>query len=392
MNINQFSDIPLISSQQFELNDNKLSILDDDFFQKLLQLTEKQQWLSDNNNHVNAANIKDNELEQKERMDSEELFILFSMPLNPQEDIQQNRQSDTQPKNQPIYETKLLLEANPTMIDPKLDTQCTDDIKQLINIDEKAAEIITSINHSEQLINKTTKLNLNHLLASENNQPQTTKNTHLIINQTQSTDTLVNKNNNDHHSDLASTLTDKLFTTNLANTPSEMALSIDLNGQPSLFNPVTSATPPTTLNLNLPMPMDISKWQASLNEQICLISRQGIQNAEIKLNPQELGSLHIKLAMIDDKIDLHMAVAHNMVKGVLESALPMLRSSLEQQGITLQHTNISDFSMMNDSKQSSSYQQPQQFETEQLLDDINPIQQKINHHTKVVQSGLSIFA
>ena len=392
MNINQFSDIPLISSQQFELNDNQLSILDDDFFQKLLQLTEKQQWLSDNNNHVNATNLKDNELEQKERMESEELFILFSMPLNQQEDIQQNIQSDTQPKNEAIYETKLLLEANPTMIDPKLDKQCADDIKQLINIDEKAAEIITSINHSEQLINKTTKPNLNHLLASENNQSQTTKNAHLIINQTQSTDTRVNNNNNDHHSDLASTLTDKLFTTNLPNTPSEMALSIDLNGQPSLFNPVTSATPPTTLNLNLPMPMDISKWQASLNEQICLISRQGIQNAEIKLNPQELGSLHIKLAMIDDKIDLHMAVAHNMVKGVLESALPMLRTSLEQQGITLQHTNISDFSMMNDSKQSSSYQQPQQFETEQLLDDINPIQQKINHHTEVVQSGLSIFA
>ena len=392
MNINQFSDIPLISSQQFELNDNKLSILDDDFFQKLLQFTEKQQWLSDNHHHVNATSLKDNELEQKERMDSEELFILFSMPLNPQDDIQQNIQSDTQPKNQPIYETKLLLEANPTMIDPKLDTQCTDDIKQRTNIDEKAAEIIASINYSEQLINKTTKPNLSHLLAWENNQPQTTKNAHLIINQTQSTDTLVNNNNNDHHSDLASTLTDKLFTTNLANTPSEMALSIDLNGQSSLFNPPTFTTNPTILNLNLPMPMDISKWQASLNEQICLISRQGIQNAEIKLNPQELGSLHIKLAMIDDKIDLHMAVAHNMVKGVLESALPMLRSSLEQQGITLQHTNISDFSMMNDSKQSSSYQQPQQSETEQLLDDINPIQQKINHHTKIVQSGLSIFA
>ena len=392
MNINQFSDIPLISSQQFELNDNQLSILDDDFFQKLLQLTEKQQWLSDNNNHVNATNLKDNELEQKERMESEELFILFSMPLNPQEDIQQNRQSDTQPKNQPIYETKLLLEANPTMIDPKLDTQCTDDIKQRINIDEKAAEIIASINYSEQLINKTNQPNPSHLLAWENNQPQTTKNAHLSINQTQSTDTLINNHSYDHQTDLASTLTDKLFTTNLANTPSEMALSIDLNGQSSLFNPPTSTTNPTILNLNLPMPMDISKWQASLNEQICLISRQGIQNAEIKLNPQELGSLHIKLAMIDDKIDLHMAVAHNMVKGVLESALPMLRSSLEQQGITLQHTNISDFSMMNDSKQSSSYQQPQQFETEQLLDDINPIQQKIDHHVEVVQSGLSIFA
>lgn len=392
MNINQFSDIPLISSQQFELNDNQLSILDDDFFQKLLQLTEKQQWLSDNNNHVNATNLKDNELEQKERMESEELFILFSMPFNQQEDIQQNRQSDAQPKNQPIYETKLLLEANPTMIDPKLDTQCTDDIKQRINIDEKAAEIIASINYSEQLINKTNQPNPSHLLAWENNQPQTTKNAHLSINQTQSTDTLINNHSNDHQTDLASTLTDKLFTTNLANTPSEMALSIDLNGQSSSFNPPTSTANPTTLNLNLPMPMDISKWQASLNEQICLISRQGIQNAEIKLNPQELGSLHIKLAMIDDKIDLHMAVAHNMVKGVLESALPMLRSSLEQQGITLQHTNISDFSMMNDSKQSSSYQQPQQFETEQLLDDINPIQQKIDHHVEVVQSGLSIFA
>jgi Flagellar hook-length control protein len=140
------------------------------------------------------------------------------------------------------------------------------------------------------------------------------------------------------------------------------------------------------------MPMDITKWQTALNEKISLICRQGIQNAEIKLHPEELGSLHIKLAIIDDKMNLHMAVAHNMVKNVLESALPQLRASLEEHGITLQQTDISDSSMMNDSKQSSPYKQEQQFKTEQLLNEKNQSLPKPEHRSNVTQSGLSIFA
>jgi Flagellar hook-length control protein len=87
-----------------------------------------------------------------------------------------------------------------------------------------------------------------------------------------------------------------------------------------------------------------------------------------------------------------MAVAHNMVKNVLESALPQLRASLEEHGITLQQTDISDSSMMNDSKQSSPYKQEQQFKTEQLLNEKNQSLPKPEHRSNVTQSGLSIFA
>lgn len=190
----------------------------------------------------------------------------------------------------------------------------------------------------------------------------------------------------------ASIFENQVIASKIANTNQEPELVTTVNGQNLLSTSTPLVEKQTTLDLNLPMPMDVAKWQTALNEKISLICRQGIQNAEIKLHPEELGSLHIKLALIDDKMNLHMAVAHNMVKSVLESALPQLRTSLEEHGITLQQTDISDSSMMNDSKQSSPYKQEQQSKTEQLLNEKNQSLPKPEHRSNVTQSGLSIFA
>lgn len=361
MNINQFSDILLISPIEL----NEVSIIEDDFFQLLLQFNEKQ----GENNSLAKANILENkldhQLDDQEEEDSDELFTLFTPLLTLQVDEQPiiNNEHTEQPA---IRELKI----NTTANDILLKAPVSDDI----NVDEKAAEILTIINSSEQVIikpNKQTSLLTNdeHNISTNINSVKTSN---------QPLPTLTNTQNN--NIDLPITNVD------ISHFEQEPTLLVHSPNQLTTSTPLIESQ--KTLNINLPMPMDITEWQKTLNEKISLVCRQGIQNAEIKLHPEELGSLHIKLAIVDDKMNLHMAVAHNMVKSVLESALPQLRTSLEEQGIMLEQTNISDFSMMNDS--SSPYKQ--EFEIEQLMDDKNQTLHELDHPSNIVQSGLSIFA
>lgn len=146
--------------------------------------------------------------------------------------------------------------------------------------------------------------------------------------------------------------------------------------------------------ISLPVAVDQPQWQESLAQQIILFKRHNIEQAEIRLNPEELGSLQIKLSMHDGKMQLHMAAAVGVVKGILESALPFLRTSLAEQGIELQQTEVTDFTTMMENDQSSQFQQ--QFsashqDTVNILSDnevlLDPTLPKPNN-----QEGLSVFA
>ena len=146
--------------------------------------------------------------------------------------------------------------------------------------------------------------------------------------------------------------------------------------------------------ISLPVAVDQPQWQESLAQQIILFKRHNIEQAEIRLHPEELGSLQIKLSMHDGKMQLHMAAAVGVVKGILESALPYLRTSLAEQGIELQQTEVTDFTTMLENDQSSQFQQ--QFsashqDTVNILSDnevlLDPTLPKPNN-----QEGLSVFA
>ena len=58
-----------------------------------------------------------------------------------------------------------------------------------------------------------------------------------------------------------------------------------------------------------------------------MFSRNGQQNAELRLHPQELGALQISLKMEDNQAQLHFASAHSQVRAAIEAAMPSLRSA-----------------------------------------------------------------
>ncbi|PHM58968.1 flagellar hook-length control protein FliK [Xenorhabdus sp. KK7.4] len=82
------------------------------------------------------------------------------------------------------------------------------------------------------------------------------------------------------------------------------------------------------------------EWQQQLNQQVLFFNRNGLQQAELRLHPQELGALHIRMNVEDNQAQLHFVSAHQHVRAALEAALPNLRHSLAENGIQLAESSV----------------------------------------------------
>lgn len=108
----------------------------------------------------------------------------------------------------------------------------------------------------------------------------------------------------------------------------------------------------------LSQPLGTSEWQQTLSQHITLFTRQGQQTAELHLHPEDLGQVQISLKLDDNQAQLQMVSAHSHVRAALEAALPMLRTSLAENGIQLSQSSVSSESFAGQ-QQSSSQQQHQ---------------------------------
>ncbi|WP_338885257.1 flagellar hook-length control protein FliK [Xenorhabdus sp. TH1] len=82
------------------------------------------------------------------------------------------------------------------------------------------------------------------------------------------------------------------------------------------------------------------EWQQQLNQHVLFFNRNGLQQAELRLHPQELGALHIHMSVEDNQAQLHFVSAHQHVRAALEAALPGLRHALAESGIQLAQSSV----------------------------------------------------
>lgn len=101
----------------------------------------------------------------------------------------------------------------------------------------------------------------------------------------------------------------------------------------------TTSTTPSTPMLNAQL--GSNEWQQALSQQIVMFSRNGQQNAELRLHPEDLGAIQISLTLDKDQAQLSMVSSHSQVRAALEAALPQLRSALAESGINLGQSNVS---------------------------------------------------
>ncbi|RIX83315.1 flagellar hook-length control protein FliK [Acidovorax cavernicola] len=70
------------------------------------------------------------------------------------------------------------------------------------------------------------------------------------------------------------------------------------------------------------------------------MSLTGTHTAELNLNPAGLGPLKVTLSIGDHQAQAAFVSAHESVRKAVEAALPQLRTSLLEQGITLGQTSV----------------------------------------------------
>ncbi|MEQ9888039.1 flagellar hook-length control protein FliK [Pectobacterium zantedeschiae] len=108
--------------------------------------------------------------------------------------------------------------------------------------------------------------------------------------------------------------------------------------QPASVGTTTPAPQAASAQLNAPF--GSPQWQDALGQQIVMFSRNGQQTAELRLNPQELGALHISLKIDDNQAQIHLASANSQVRSALEAALPHLRNAMAESGINLGQSSV----------------------------------------------------
>lgn len=390
MNINLNSDMQLISTNLSKQLDEEANVNDANLFQQLLADNEKPLSHPEQPNNLNQIDYEGCEFDDQNNSLDGLIFPVFPYDTSMiQSEMRDKLQSShlsyhlnsaiTNPINDAINRLNSFA-SDITDEEQRLPVNSIDDCEAII--DERSLQINMAIKESNQ----------NHFSANLNNTETAT----LIKSSNHQLSTVTNDS-----SQLNSVKQELQYQQRPVSTPlitnditfnQEAAITTSSHGQDPAG--LTLMPPKITTSINLPVAVTNQQWSSSLTEQIIMFNRQGIQTANIKLNPQELGSLHIKLDMIEDKMNLHMMAAHAVVKSVLESALPYLKSSLEEQGITLEQADISDFSMMNDADQSAQYQQTKNRQTpiiehSNVIEEIHQPNQVSNHLSK---SGLSIFA
>ena len=98
---------------------------------------------------------------------------------------------------------------------------------------------------------------------------------------------------------------------------------------------------PTTTSLALPTPIDAPDFAASLGVQVRVLAQDGVQQAELHLNPAEMGpvSIHISLDGTAARVDFGADVA--ATREAIERGLPELAGALRDAGFTLAGGGVS---------------------------------------------------
>lgn len=96
----------------------------------------------------------------------------------------------------------------------------------------------------------------------------------------------------------------------------------------------------------LPLPINHANWGDQLGEGVRWMVGQHMQQADLRLNPPELGLLEVRIQMnSSDHASLTFCSPHSAVRDAVEHAMPRLRDMLAETGVQLGDVNVSQQSL-----------------------------------------------
>ena len=85
----------------------------------------------------------------------------------------------------------------------------------------------------------------------------------------------------------------------------------------------------------------IQRFTPVMNQQLITMVSKGIQQAEIRLDPPELGQMMVRIQVQGDSTQVQFQVSQHQTRELVEQAMPRLREMLAEQGMQLTDGQVS---------------------------------------------------
>ncbi len=288
-------------------------------------------------------------------------------------------ETDADTLTQPVQALFAMLAAQPQVVDKKtLDTKAmAADIQQQSSTDNmlaapgKAADasyIVASLlsnDDSKTIDTKTINTNASDARGDKNDRVGIIKDKGKLANNAA---VISNNDSVNAKADFSNAITSQqpaaTQTTNSAdNNTLLQAMNQAHSAAASVATPMTLTTPTQSAAVNAPAvpflnaQLGSAEWQQSLSHQVLMFNRQGQQTAELRLHPEDLGSIQISMKIQDNQAQIHFVSGHSQVRAAIESAMPELRTALADNGISLGQSSVgSDASGWQQAQQQSGQQ------------------------------------
>ncbi len=86
---------------------------------------------------------------------------------------------------------------------------------------------------------------------------------------------------------------------------------------------------------------DREAWAQGLGERLLMMADRGLQSATLRLQPEHLGPMEIRISVQDDgSAQVLFSAHHGQTRDALEAAIPRLRDLFAEQGLSLTQANV----------------------------------------------------
>jgi flagellar hook-length control protein FliK len=99
-----------------------------------------------------------------------------------------------------------------------------------------------------------------------------------------------------------------------------------------LSRPMDQSAP---VQAELKAPVGSSEFAPALGSQLSVMVRDGVDHAQLKLNPAEMGPIEVRISLDGTQAQVDFSAAHAATRQALQDAVPALASALRENGLTL---------------------------------------------------------
>lgn len=107
----------------------------------------------------------------------------------------------------------------------------------------------------------------------------------------------------------------------------------------NLTDPTAGASPaaeaPAATAVDVPTPATDADFPDVLATQVSVLVKDGVQRAELHLNPAEMGPISVQIAVDGSQAQVDFAATAGATRELIENSLPMLAAALHEAGLTL---------------------------------------------------------